>query len=131
MMVSKRAREIMCFSKENLLIWINHEWFDGKVMLRLMTTPDGRRYNDYFTIERVIGGGTGTEVVFTIPFRDIKEMGYTTSSASSGEPCTISFDIDGGEECLREIKVDRHCFNYFTVRKMVRLVEKSKKAALL
>ena len=122
----------MCsFEKRDLLLWINHEDFDGKVMLRLQATPDKRGYNDYFTVDRLVEGGKGAERLFTIPFREIMDIAYTTSSASSGECCTLFLDLIGGESSLREIKVDRHCFDYLAVRKMISVFRKSKKAGML
>ena len=117
-----------CFEKRDLFIWITHEWFRDKTLLCLRLTPDGRDYNDFFTVERVVGGGMATEVIFTVPFETVREISYRTASASSGERCALLFDLIVGEECLRDIPVDRHCFDLWTVRKLIKVFKKSKKA---
>ena len=116
----------MCFRKVDLLIWIRFE--EQKAMLRLRAEGDGREYNDFFTIERILPAGQGAEVLFTLPFREISDISYDTSYAK--DLCMISFDM-GAEARFAEIKVDRHCFNLFVVRKMIKIYRKSKKDELL
>ena len=111
----------MCFKKVDCLIWIR---FDGeKMMLRLRAEGDGSQYNDFFTIERILPGGQGADVAYTLPFKEIADVTYNTSYAP--DLCTISFDM-GSDVRFRDIEVDRHCFNLFLVRKMIKIWKKSK-----
>ena len=117
----------MCwFKKEDYLIWVNVDGYDQRLMLRLQTTADKRAYNDYFTIERPLRGGQGTEILFTLPFRTIMSISYLRATAS--EPYTICFEMVGGDPCLSEIKVEKHCFNYLGFKKMVKIHKKSGQA---
>ena len=111
----------MCFKKEDCLIWIR---YDGqKAMLRLRTQEDGSCYNDFFTIERILPGGQGAEILFTLPFKDISGITYDTSYAP--DLCLISFDM-GADVSFSAIEVERHCFNLFLVRKMIKIYEKNR-----
>ena len=94
-------------------------------MLRLRAREDGREYNDFFTIERILPGGQGAEVLCTLPFKDIYDITYNTSYAP--DLCSISFDM-GADVRFRDIEVDRHCFNLFLVHKMIKIYRKGKRA---
>ena len=95
-------------------------------MFRLELTLDKKEYEDYFTIERVVEGGKGTETLFIIPFKTVRSLTYLKSS---DDVYTICLDVPDGDPRLKHIQVRRHCFNYFSFRKMVKLLEKSKAAS--
>ena len=111
----------MCFKKVDCLIWIKFE--EQKMMLRLRADGDGSKYNDYFTIERVKPDGQGAEVVHTLPFNEIQNITYDTSYAP--DLCSISFDM-GSDLRFQTVEVERHCFNLFLVRKMIKVWKKSR-----
>lgn len=111
----------MCFKKEDCLIWIRYE--GGKAMLRLRAEGDRKQYNDFFTIERVLPGGQGVEELAKLPFSDIYDITYNTSYAP--DLCSISFDM-GADVRFRDVEVERHCFNLFLVRKMIKVYKNSK-----
>ena len=113
----------MCWSKEDLLLWINMEKYDRRVMLRLRTTPDKKAYNEFFTIEYPHGGAKGAEVLYTLPFNKVKTISY--ESISGTNLYKINLDVVNGEEELQEITVERHCFNYFAFKKMMKTHAKS------
>ena len=115
----------MCFRNEDLLLWINLDGYEQKLMLRLCSV-EGREYNDYVTIERVLPAGQGAEVLYTVPFKEIADIVCDTSGDGD---CTISFDTDVGDGVLRRVRVARHCYSYFTVRKLLNAFKKSKKKA--
>ena len=108
----------MCFlERGDFFIWINLEGDEQKSMLRLRLTEDGKTYRDHFTIEKPLAGGQ-TELLFTLPFREIADLTYAT-----GDPyCTITFDMVG--KPLRVLRVERHCFNLMAVRKMIKIMKK-------
>ena len=112
----------MCwFEKEDVLIWVNMEGYDKRLMLRLQSY-DKRHYNDFFTIERPIAPGQKPEVLFTMPFGSISGLSY---SATPDGNYVICFDMVGGDDRLKNIKVEKHCFNYLSFRKMVKVHQKS------
>lgn len=108
----------MCWSKEDLLIWVNMEKYDRKILFRLCTTPDKKAYNDYFTLEYPHGGSKGTEVLYTLPFNEIKSLSCNLVRGS--DLYKLNLDLTDGDECLREITVPRHCFPYYTFKRMVK-----------
>ena len=111
----------MCFRKVDCMMWIRYE--GGKAMLWLRAGGDGSCYDDFFTIERVLPGAQGVEELATLPFGDIANITYDTSYAP--DLCSISFDM-GSDVRFANIEVERHCFNLFLVRKMIRIWKKGK-----
>ena len=115
----------MCFIEKNdYRFWINIEGYDQKLLLQLQRTPDNRGYNDFFSIDRPLGRGQGTERVFTLPFREVESISYTPSKDNA--PYTIRIDAIGGDYRLKEIKIEKHCFNYFEFREVQKVFKKSK-----
>lgn len=109
----------MCFfEKGDFFLWINLDGYDQKLTLRLPLTEDRRNYSDHFTVERSLGVGKGTEVLFTLPLGEISDVTYAT-----GDPyCILSFDT--ADERFKAIRVDRHCFNLLSVKRMIKVVKK-------
>ena len=115
----------MCFIEKNdILMWVNVEGYEGRLMLRLQLDAEGRDYNDFFTIEQVVGGGKGTDVLFMLPFKTIRDLYYMKSN--SGGPYKICMDVTDGDPRLQNILVEKHCFSYFDFRKMEKLYRKYK-----
>ena len=113
------------FKKES--IWIHSlrvNGFDQQLILRLEPTFDKKAYNDYITIERSLGKGKGYEVVFTLPFKDIKSISYKKPFLFG--LCTISIDIPNGDARLKDIKMERDFYNKSSWRKIVRIWEDNK-----
>lgn len=114
----------MCFFEKNdILMWVNLEGYEQRLMLRLQL-DNRNNYNDFLTIERAVGGAQGTEVLFLIPFKDIRDLYYMPSN--SGGPYKICIDLPDGDPRLMNILVEKHCFNYFGFRKIVKLLRKSR-----
>lgn len=113
----------MCFFEKNdLLMWINVEGYEQRLMLRLQLNGMNE-YNDYLTIERAVGGAQGTEVLFVIPFRTIRELCYMPNAGGS---YTICIDVPEGDPRLKSITCEKHCFSYFGFRKILKLYQKSR-----
>ena len=116
----------MCwFEKDDILFWVNMEEYDQRLMLRLRA-PDHRHYNNFFTIERPLAPGQNPEIIFTIPFDDVTDISYAPPTGD--DRYTVCFDVIGGDYRLRDIKVQRHCFNFLEFKKMLRIFKKSKKS---
>ncbi len=114
----------MCFFEKNdILIWINLEGYEGRLMLRLQLDGKGN-YNDYLTIERGVGGTKGTEVLFILAFKYIRDLYYMPSN--SGGPYKICIDLPDGDPRLMNILVEKHCFNYFAFRKIMKTYQKNR-----
>ena len=104
--------------------WLRVKGFDQGLILRLEPTYDKKNYNDYFTIERSLGKGQGTEVVFTLPFKDILSISYKKPFLFG--LCTISFDMKNGDNRLKDIKMERDSFDASVLKKMVKIWENNK-----
>ena len=116
----------MClFEKHDLLIWVNMEGYERRLMFRLQTTPGGREYNDFFTIEKPAENGRGTDVLYTLPFKFIRDF-YYMKPASDG-PYKICIDIESDPR-LKDIRVEKHCFSYLAFREMERTYLKHKRS---
>ena len=112
----------MCwFEKVDIMMWVNLEGHDQRLMLRLQSY-DRKHYNDFFTIERPLGPGQTPEVLFKMPFSSISNMSYEATSATV---YTICFDMVGADDRLRDVKVPKHCFDYLGFRKMLKVYQKS------
>lgn len=117
----------MClFEKHDLLIWVNLEGYERRLMFRLQTTPDRREYNDFFTIEKPAEDGRGTDVLYTLPFKFIRDF-YYMKPASDG-PYKICIEGENDDPRLRNILVEKHCFSYFTFHDMERRYKKYKRS---
>lgn len=115
----------MCFFEKNdLLMWVNIDGYNGRLLLRLQLDGEGGEYNDFFTIEQPVGGGKGTDVLFVIPFKTIRDLYYMKSN--SGGPYKLCFDVADGDPRLMNVYVEKHCFSYFDFRKMEKLYRKYK-----
>jgi len=108
----------MCFAKRDLMMWINIEGFDQRLLLRMRATPDRHSYNDFFTIERPLGGGREPDTLFVVPFRHLSAMSY--AKTGRGDGYTICLDMREGDPRLKQIFVATHCFDYFGFRKMLK-----------
>ena len=114
----------MCFFETNdILLWVNLDEYEQRLMLRLQLTPDRRRYNDHFTLERPLPNGQGAEVLYKLHFKDITDISYAPATTFDGY--VLCFEVPGVPR-LREIKVAKHCFSYFRFKKMVKLWRQSK-----
>lgn len=114
----------MCFfpKQEVYIMGVKMPGEEKGVTLRLALTEDGKRYEDYFTLERPIQGG-GREVVLKIPFSEIIDVTY--DRPFSGDLCTIRFTLRTYDERVTDLKVKKMNFNAMDLKKMIRLWRKS------
>ena len=119
----------MCwFRKYDIYVTgVRADGVDGTMTLLLRTTPDGKDYEDRFTLERALVGG-GSEVVFTIPFSDVTDVTFDRTSSES--VCTIRFDLRTGDDRLKDLKVSKMCFNHFDLKKMIRICKEHNETSL-
>lgn len=112
-----------CFEKRDLYIMgVQVDGVGDSLVLNLRATSDKKSYNDFFTIDRLMG--RAYETVITIPFRDVEDITY--EGYFTGEYCTISFHLTTNDSRLELIRVKRGCFDSFTVRKMIKICKKNK-----
>ena len=113
----------MCFAKRDLIIMgVKMAGYDKSLILELAATPNRKEYNNFFTLERVIGPGE-SEVVASIFFDDVIDI---VCDRPAGEYCTLSFILNGGDERLAHLRVSKASFNSFDLNKMIKICKQSK-----
>ncbi len=108
-------------------IWFSYirlKGIDQGLYLCLNATYDRKAYNDYLTLERSLGRGQGTEVMYKIPFSDIISFSFKRSLFGMH---SIMIQTKSKNTLFSDMKADRDLFNASPLKKMKKIINKYKK----